>query len=82
MAEESDLEKTEPASSRRIEQAREEGNVPHSRELGAFLILLAGVGGLLARRRNIPARFNFDQWFSGRRAATVALHCLDIPWAP
>ncbi len=46
MAEESDLEKTEPASSRRIEQAREEGNVPHSRELGAFLILLAGVGGL------------------------------------
>lgn len=48
MAEESDLEKTEPASSRRIEQAREEGNVPHSRELGAFLVLLAGVGGLWA----------------------------------
>ncbi|WP_319240763.1 flagellar biosynthesis protein FlhB [uncultured Propionivibrio sp.] len=40
MAEESDLEKTEPASSRRIEQAREEGQVPRSREIGAFVILL------------------------------------------
>jgi flagellar biosynthetic protein FlhB len=39
MAEESDLEKTEPASSRRLEQAREEGQVPRSREIGAFLIL-------------------------------------------
>ena len=40
MAEESDVEKTEPASSRRLEQAREEGQVPRSREIGAFLILL------------------------------------------
>ena len=40
MAEESDVEKTEPASSRRLEQAREEGQVPRSREIGAFLILM------------------------------------------
>ena len=40
MAEDSDLEKTEPASARRLEQAREEGQVPRSREIGAFLILL------------------------------------------
>jgi flagellar biosynthetic protein FlhB len=45
MAEDSDLEKTEPASARRLEQAREEGQVPHSRELGAFLILLVAAGG-------------------------------------
>jgi len=44
MAEESDLERTEPASGRRIEQAREEGQVPHSRELGAFLVLLVAAG--------------------------------------
>ena len=44
MAEESDLEKTEPASSRRLEQAREEGNVPQSRELMAFMVLAAGAG--------------------------------------
>ncbi|MBP9218443.1 MAG: flagellar type III secretion system protein FlhB [Sterolibacterium sp.] len=42
MAEDSDLERTEPASSRRLEQAREEGRVPQSRELSAFLVLLAG----------------------------------------
>ncbi|MDR1367131.1 MAG: flagellar type III secretion system protein FlhB [Candidatus Accumulibacter sp.] len=39
MAEDSDLEKTEPPSSRRLEQARGDGQVPRSREIGAFLIL-------------------------------------------
>ena len=46
MAEDSDLERTEPASSRRLEQAREEGRVPQSRELSAFLVLLAGAGSV------------------------------------
>jgi flagellar biosynthesis protein FlhB len=40
MAEESDLDKTEEPTSRRIEQAREQGQVPHSRELGTFLVLV------------------------------------------
>jgi flagellar biosynthetic protein FlhB len=44
LAEESDLEKTEPASARRLEQAREEGNVPQSRELMAFMVMAAGAG--------------------------------------
>ena len=48
MAEDSDLERTEPASSRRLEQAREEGRVPQSRELAAFLVLLASMGGFWA----------------------------------
>jgi flagellar biosynthetic protein FlhB len=48
MAEDSDLERTEPASQRRLEQAREEGQVPQSRELSAFLILIAGSGVLWA----------------------------------
>lgn len=46
MAEESDLEKTEPASPRRLEQAREEGDVPRSRELATCTILLAAGAGL------------------------------------
>lgn len=56
MAEESDLEKTEPASQRRIEQAREQGQVPQSRELSTFLVLIAGsvcvwiMGSWLANR--------------------------------
>lgn len=43
MAEDSDLEKTEPASARRIEQAREEGQVAQSRELATFLVLISAV---------------------------------------
>ncbi|MBT9499368.1 MAG: EscU/YscU/HrcU family type III secretion system export apparatus switch protein, partial [Zoogloea sp.] len=46
MADDSDLEKTEPASGRRLEQAREEGQVPHSRELASFILLMVGVTGL------------------------------------
>ncbi|MCX7166912.1 MAG: flagellar biosynthesis protein FlhB [Rhodocyclales bacterium] len=44
MAEDSDLERTETASARRLEQAREDGNVPHSRELMAFMVMAAGAG--------------------------------------
>ncbi|WP_019448869.1 flagellar biosynthesis protein FlhB [Cupriavidus sp. BIS7] len=46
MSEESDLEKTEPASPRRLEKAREEGQVVRSRELGTFVMLMTGVFGL------------------------------------
>lgn len=46
MAEESDLEKTEPASERRIEQAREEGQVARSPELATFVVVAAGVAAL------------------------------------
>lgn len=41
MAEDSDLERTEPASDRKIQQARERGQVPHSRELSTFAIFMA-----------------------------------------
>ncbi len=56
MAEESDLEKTEEPTGRRIEQAREKGQVPHSRELGTFLgLITAGaafwmMGGSIVQR--------------------------------
>ena len=46
MAEDSDLERTEPASSRRLEQAREEGQVPQSRDLSTFLVLITGTVAL------------------------------------
>ena len=67
MAEESDLEKTEPASSRRLEQAREEGQVPRSREIGAFLILLVSAAVF---------------WFAGSwmmlRTASIVRHGLVV----
>ena len=40
MSEDSDAEKTEDASPRRIEKAREEGDVPRSRELATFAVLM------------------------------------------
>lgn len=47
MADDSDLERTEPASQRRLEQAREEGQVPQSRDLSTFLVLVTGSATLL-----------------------------------
>lgn len=47
----SDQEKTEEATPRRKEKAREEGQVPRSRELNTFLLLLGGVIGLWSMGR-------------------------------
>lgn len=46
MAEDSDLEKTESATPRRLEKAREEGQIVRSRELNTFMLLAAGVASL------------------------------------
>ena len=47
MAEDSDLEKTEAATGKRIERAREDGKVVQSKELAIFIQLMAAVGGLM-----------------------------------
>ena len=65
MAEETDLSRTEPASSRRLQEARRAGDVPRSGELTAWLVLLAALGVLgwqaprllLAMQDLIPAAF-------------------------
>jgi len=46
VSEDSDLERTESATPRRLEKAREEGQIARSQELSTFVVLLAGVGGL------------------------------------
>lgn len=61
MAEESDLEKTEPASPRKLEQAREQGDVPRSRELATCTLLL-GAGAAF--------------WFTGGRMVNELNHML------
>jgi len=42
MADDSDMERTEPATAKRIERAREQGDVPRSREMGTCVLLLVG----------------------------------------
>ncbi|WP_301102963.1 flagellar biosynthesis protein FlhB [Propionivibrio sp.] len=95
MAEESDLEKTEHASSRRLEQAREEGQVPRSREIGAFLILLVSasafwfVGPWMMQRTTsivrrgliLEAPFLRDPQFMMVRFADLSLDAL-LSFAP
>jgi flagellar biosynthesis protein FlhB len=58
VAEDSDLEKTEPASPRRLEQAREEGDVPRSRELATCTVLLAAGLGLWFSGEQLVRRLN------------------------
>ncbi|WP_293004920.1 flagellar biosynthesis protein FlhB [Nitrosomonas sp.] len=47
MSEESDLERTEEATPRRLEKAREEGQVARSQELTTFTLLMAAAVGIL-----------------------------------
>lgn len=56
MAEDSDLERTEEPSQRRLDQAREEGQVARSRELSTFAVLLAGGGGLWMMGASLSAQ--------------------------
>ncbi|MDQ3186955.1 MAG: EscU/YscU/HrcU family type III secretion system export apparatus switch protein, partial [Pseudomonadota bacterium] len=46
MSEESDLEKTEPASPRKLEKSRDDGQVPRSAELSTFAVLIAAGSSL------------------------------------
>jgi flagellar biosynthetic protein FlhB len=46
MAESSDAEKTEPASAKRLSDARENGDIPRSREVATFTVLMAAGAGL------------------------------------
>lgn len=69
MAEQSDLEKTEPASPRRLEKAREDGDVPRSRELATCTILLAagcgmwifGAGMVTSLSRMLAGSLSFER---------------------
>ena len=56
MAEDSDLEKTEQPSQRRLDQAREEGQVARSRELSTFAVLWAGGAGLWVMGSTLSAQ--------------------------
>lgn len=89
MAEESDLEKTEPASSKRLEQAREEGDVPRSRELSTCAILFAAGGafwamggsmvGQLQQNLIVGLRFERDVAFDfNLMISQIATHLLSV----
>jgi flagellar biosynthetic protein FlhB len=89
MAEDSDLERTEPASPRRMEQAREEGDVPRSRELATCTVLMAAGAGLwfagdgVVRQLNgmLASGLSFERshaFDSNLLMAGLAAHLLDV----
>ncbi|WP_293775545.1 flagellar biosynthesis protein FlhB [uncultured Oxalicibacterium sp.] len=89
MAEESDLEKTEPASPRKLEKAREEGDVPRSRELATCTLLLGAAaalwftGGSMIRQLNVVLAsglsFDREMAFDMNRLFThLAAHLVDL----
>ncbi|EDZ97704.1 flagellar biosynthetic protein FlhB [Burkholderia sp. H160] len=57
MAGDSDLEKTESATPRRLQKAREEGQVARSRELSTFALLAAGFYGVWGMSGSIGDHF-------------------------
>lgn len=73
MADDSDLEKTEPASHQRLEKAREEGQVARSRELATFLILATGAAGIWLTSNWLYAQLGgmFRHGFAFERASTM-----------
>lgn len=68
MAEGSDEEKTEDPTPQRLEKAREEGQVPRSRELSTLLLLATGLGGL----------WMLKGW-TGGVLLEVVRSCMDFP---
>lgn len=77
MAEDSDLEKTEAATPRRLEKAREEGQVARSRELNTFVLLVGGVAGLWFMSgelyQTLTGLIQVGMWFDPRVAKDTAV---------
>lgn len=90
MSEESDMERSEPASPRRLEKSRDEGQVPRSVELSTFAILMAAGTGLWLMSGHItshlmdlmrdgmklPPAAGFDTGLLGERLLDQSLHAL------
>ena len=90
VSEESDLERTEPASQKRLEKAREDGQAPRSQELSTFVVLMGAgtglwlMGGYLAQKLSslmsggmkIPRSAGFDSALLLERLFDQSLNAL------
>jgi flagellar biosynthesis protein FlhB len=95
VSQDSDLEKTEPASPRRLEKAREDGQVPRSPELSTFAVLIAAGSGLwlmgdhltgqlrslIKGGMQVPRDVGFDSSLLTERLFDQSLHAL-VAFAP
>jgi flagellar biosynthesis protein FlhB len=95
VSQDSDLEKKEPASPRRLEKAREDGQVPRSPELSTFAVLIAAGSGLwlmgdhltgqlrslIKGGMQVPRDVGFDSSLLTERLFDQSLHAL-VAFAP
>ena len=92
MAEDSDLEKTEQATPKRIEKAREDGDVPRSKELATVSVLLTVLVGVwasgaqltqalktnMAAGLTLPRNLVFEP---GLLIVSIAQNLMELLWA-
>ncbi|TCV94165.1 flagellar biosynthetic protein FlhB [Luteibacter rhizovicinus] len=92
MSEQDDQERNEPASEKRLREAREKGDLPRSRDLSAAIVVLAAVSTLIASRDQIALhasnimhvglRYSRDDLFSAdgasRALSTAGLEALKL----
>ena len=76
MADAEDSEKTEDPSQRRLQHARERGNVPRSRELTNFATMIGGSVALTAMSSSLTV----DLFGAMRRCLSVRAEDLADPW--
>jgi len=90
VSEESDMERTEPASPKRLEKARDEGQVPRSPELSTFAVLITAGSGLwlmgshlavqlsdlLREGMKLPPTVGFDSSLLGERLLDQSLQAV------
>lgn len=84
MASEDDAEKTEPPTPRRLEKAREDGQVPRSRELATFMMLCVALASLWLLSGWMGANMMTVMRSSMRFDASMAMdssRLLDHQWA-
>jgi len=77
-----DQEKTEEPTSKKIEDARKDGNVPKSQDIGGFVTLVIGILVLLAMldfmRDQVVALYTYYQKFIGAEITPSVLYQLAI----
>lgn len=90
MSEESDMERSEPASPKRLEKARDEGQVPRSPELSTFAVLITAgsvlwlmgshlavqLSDLMREGMKLPAAVGFDSSLLGERLLDQSLQAV------
>ncbi len=77
--------KTEPASGKRLEEARQKGQVPRSQELGSFAIMITGMLAMVALGPKLAIAIEQicrRELTFNHATVLIRNRCLSISWPP